>query len=204
MSGATKLIYGLVDPRTHLVRYVGQSSRGLHRPREHRSLGRRTGPHCKRWIAQLQQLGLDYEVVLLETGDLDLNIAERWWIAYGRASGWPLTNLTDGGEGASGYQHTDESRARISRARIGIRFSEETRKRIAEANLRPEIRDRIVARMTGQNNPMSNARRIAPAPTTRADVKQKISDTLRGHEVSDATRKKISDSLKRYNGERRN
>ncbi len=28
-----------------------------------------------------------------------LHEAERWWIAYGRASGWPLRNKSDGGEG---------------------------------------------------------------------------------------------------------
>ena len=92
------LIYGLVDPRTLLIRYVGLSSRGLDRPRAHR---RPSCPdtYCRRWVKTLEQQGLTYEIVVLEVIDeaSKLPAAECWWIAYGRACGWPLTNLTNGG-----------------------------------------------------------------------------------------------------------
>jgi hypothetical protein len=44
-------------------------------------------------------LELDYEITVLEAvhDALKLEEAERWWIAFGRACGWPLTNIRDGG-----------------------------------------------------------------------------------------------------------
>ncbi len=49
-----------------------------------------------------------------------LNDAEIWWIAYGRASEWPLTNLTNGGDGGTlGYHHTPEACERIGAPKRG-------------------------------------------------------------------------------------
>ncbi len=96
------LIYGLVDPRSLLVHYVGMSSRGYARALEHQggSPPAMYSPKA-RWISSLQALGIGYHVVLLEVvrTPSELAEAERRWIAYGRLSGWPLTNTTDGGEG---------------------------------------------------------------------------------------------------------
>lgn len=90
------IIYGLVDPRTLLIRYVGMSSSGLLRPKQHR---KHSGPHCGNWIKQLQRLGHAYEIVVLEVcqSAFDLPAAECWWIDYGKASRWPLTNCRSGG-----------------------------------------------------------------------------------------------------------
>lgn len=98
MDVPTYLIYGLIDPRSRLIRYVGLSSSGLQRPKAHR---RRSCPdsYCRRWVRSLQSLGLDYEIVVLEVVDnvSRLDKAERWWIAFGLALGWPLTNCMLGG-----------------------------------------------------------------------------------------------------------
>lgn len=94
------IIYGLVDPSDLLVHYVGLSSRGLKRPREHRlASDKSASPDCGRWVAALQSRGLDFDIVILEEVETDtqLQTAERWWIAYGRLSGWPLTNRSSGG-----------------------------------------------------------------------------------------------------------
>ena len=93
------LIYGLIDPQTRLIRYVGLSSTGLSRPKQHRKRSRSDNTYCRRWVKSLQRLGLDYEITILEvlTDRSELAEAERWWIAFGRGCGWPLTNLTDGG-----------------------------------------------------------------------------------------------------------
>ena len=109
------MIYGLVDPRTLLVRYVGMSSTGMRRPNDH---GRpaalaKDKTHKGKWIRALRRNGYDYEIVILDEVE-DLVIAERWWIAFGRACGWPLTNHTDGGEGAPGVKRSVLSRQRQS------------------------------------------------------------------------------------------
>jgi hypothetical protein len=47
-------------------------------------------------VRSLQRLGLITVLETIQTAP-DLAKAERWWIAFGRACGWPLTNIMDGG-----------------------------------------------------------------------------------------------------------
>lgn len=146
------LIYGLRDPRTQEIRYVGSSKRGLARPRVHAGLARRGEPgHKANWIRSLQADGLSYEIVVLERVQTvaDLTSAEMRWIALGKSAG-TLTNLTDGGDGVlnpslesrqsraeklRGHPVSAETRRRISIGRAGFKHTEETRQRIS-ASLR--------------------------------------------------------------------
>jgi hypothetical protein len=121
------LIYGLIDPRTRLIRYVGLSSTGMKRPQDHR---RSSCPdtYCRRWVRKLQSRGLDYKITVLEVVKdiVDLRGAERWWIAYGRACGWPLTNLTDGG-GPSEAALAERRRRNKESALVKAKAAEEAR-----------------------------------------------------------------------------
>lgn len=80
-------------------------------------------------------------------------------------------NLTEGGDGAAGLSPSPETRAKVSRALVGIRRSELTRARMSEAQK--------------GNNYFKGQRQ---SPTTRA----KISAALKGHPVSVAAREKMS------------
>lgn len=114
------IIYGLIDPRTKLVRYIGKCTRGLKRAKAHSTKWCLAQPtYSAAWIKTLIAVGLIYEVTILEVTTIDLlSQAERWWISYGRASRWPLTNLTDGGEGAPGmYTSRKLRQARSARAK---------------------------------------------------------------------------------------
>jgi len=139
------LIYGLIDPRTLLIRYVGKSLTGLRRPQQHRHCNPRTsGPHCINWIKQLLAEGFCYEIAILDHGRKEiLSVLERYWIAFGRACGWPLTNLTAGGDGFSGVV-TAAHRAKLSAALTGHLVSAATRaKQAAKTRAqmqRPEAR----------------------------------------------------------------
>lgn len=161
--GGARLIYGLVDPRTLLVRYVGQSARGLARPRDHRGPAR-DNTRRSTWIKSLRALGLNFEIVVLEQGCVDLDASERWWIAYGRASGWALTNHTDGGDGCKGRTSTDETRARLSEALRGRVFSPEWRAKISAAKMghatSPEHRAKLA----------EAGRKRVQSPETRARI----------------------------------
>jgi len=110
-------VYGLIDPRNGALRYVGSSTRGMDRPRDHwkRKQDRERHDHCHAWVRSLLREGLVPVVEVLET-TRHLNEAEPFWIAYFRMIGADLTNMTDGGEGA---QQTAEVRAKISKTMTG-------------------------------------------------------------------------------------
>lgn len=82
-SGMTHLVYGYLDPRTDVLRYIGKSSRGLQRPRQFVSHSNR----CLAWIKSLAAAGLKPTIVVLEELPAgatfeQLNAAERRCIAY--------------------------------------------------------------------------------------------------------------------------
>jgi hypothetical protein len=166
------IIYGLVDPRTDEVRYVGKSVNGESRARAHRHPRYRqeyAHTYNARWIESLLSQGLDYVIRVLEVCDRDtLSAAEQRWIAYGRANGWRLTNGTDGGDGAlnpstesrakrsdalRGRVFSDEHRAKISAAKRGVKQSAEHRARLTEVrrSFPAEVRARITAATRSAN-----------------------------------------------------
>lgn len=170
------LIYGLVDPRSKIVQYVGRSSSGPARPGQHRSY-KSHGETTELWLQELFASGGDYTIVVLEeiadpkapsdrcwwwTGlnATALCDAERWWIAFfGRVdrSTGVLTNETDGGRGGSPHGDKHPSKQPKSRA-----------KRSAEATVRwadPEFKARATAAITeAVNKPeVVQARQITSA-----------------------------------------
>lgn len=157
------IIYGLIDPDSLMIRYIGKSCSGLNRPRNHRAAAKRVRnreeTHKARWIRSLLSRGLEYEIVILdETVPEALYDLEQWWIVYGRALGWPLTNLTDGGPGNLGWKMPSETRVKIANASRGRVWSDESRARSSAASARrtPEGIARNVAAM---HTPESNAKR---------------------------------------------
>ncbi len=137
------LIYGLRDPRDLRIRYVGKSSSGLDRPNRHRlsnNIKKTFNSPRTVWIRSLLKLELTYEIVVLQriTNKNELNSAERYWISIGKQAG-TLTNVTDGGEGASGWRMPEEQRQKIKRVLAanlptrgfsGRKHSDESRQKI--------------------------------------------------------------------------
>lgn len=173
------MIYGLVDPRTRLVRYVGCSSRGFERPRAHAMpSARKFNPYKDRWIKQLEAAGLSYEIAVLAPSTPEtLKADEIWWIAYARASGWPITNLTDGGDGTLGWVPPPEYRAKISARFKGRKFTPEHLAKIAAKHrgrkATDEARENMRRAHTGKTQPPEtiakrNATRAATLAATEA------------------------------------
>lgn len=166
------LIYGLVDPRTDEVRYIGQSSSGLIRPLNH---GTPSSLQCRRhsahWLRSLGDAGLHYGVRILEelSSRDDLDKAEIRWIAAARAAGWSLTNHNDGGGGNRGWKASAETKAKMSTS---------GKRRMAD----PAERAKVSAASKGR-------------PVTAAQ-RAKISATLMGHTFTQATKDKIAATLR--------
>jgi hypothetical protein len=96
-------IYGLVDPETRTIRYVGKSNDPYYRLRAksgHVEDARRGFTyHKSNWIRSLLSKGLVPEVIILEPClKTEWSEREKCWIKTLREKGFPLTNIHDGGD----------------------------------------------------------------------------------------------------------
>lgn len=131
------LVYGLADPETGEIRYIGRSSSGLHRPKDHATPGhlRAEGStHKTNWIKALLRHGLSPEIkVLRECFSIEETFdVERDLIALYRAKGARLTNQSDGGAGSVGCVRSEEFKLNLSKARKGVPRPEWVKQRIEE------------------------------------------------------------------------
>lgn len=96
------VIYGLVDPNSNEVRYVGKAIDLYTRIRNHYKPSRLIAKtHKNNWLKTLFIDGLKPLVIILEIceSEKELNECEIKWIKYYRELGCDLTNATDGGDG---------------------------------------------------------------------------------------------------------
>lgn len=115
-------IYAMYDPRDDVTfRYVGYTGESLQaRLWRHISCVRHGEDfHKSRWIRQLLAEDIRPVMHLLEEVEPDPAVwvpRERYWIARLRELGHPLTNSTEGGEGAIGgkWKWSEEAKARQS------------------------------------------------------------------------------------------
>lgn len=194
------LIYGLRDPRDKRIRYVGKSSSGMRRPREHDReglLSREKNQAKRDWIREVHAAGMRCEIVVLQFCHRDeLDVAERCWIIIGRSAG-TLTNLANGGGGIR--QASTETRAKMSAVKLGKRHSEETKKKISDANrgrkASSETRAAMSAARLGKKASQEARENNAAAQRGRKhseEVRAKIARAHLGLRHTDESRAKIS------------
>jgi hypothetical protein len=129
-------VYLLIDPRTGAVFYVGKGTGK--RAKVHfsaSSLKRRNMKNSTIKAIISENLSPVVEIVSTDLSEPEAFDVEKTLIAkYGRRDIGTgiLTNLTDGGEGTSGYRHaprSEETRRKISEAHKGMRYSEEVNRK---------------------------------------------------------------------------
>lgn len=179
-----------------MIYYVGKSSTGAKRPRRSHAHGR-----CKGWLRELQSVGLTPCVIFLEEVDSQgradlcwwwvgrksspLNDAERWWIAYGRALGWPLTNVKDGGEGGKGLRHTAAAKEAIGKASRNQRLADWKN---------PEYRQKITEAFRESKRSLESRARSskqAKAQWENPDLAARMRENLRGAHTTPEFREKL-------------
>jgi hypothetical protein len=170
-------IYGLVDPQTQELRYVGKTVTSLVKRRDAHFTGVKRAAKITRKVAWLLTLGgARPEVFEIESvGDQNWKESEKFWLAYYRSIGCDLVNESLGGAGGGAlgkhWNLSIETRNRMSVARKG--------KPLSEAN-------KIALRKPHQyKSAESRARSMA-------------GKILLGGTHSPETRRKMSDSQKRY------
>lgn len=143
------VIYGLYDPITDEVRYVGKAVNLYNRIKNHYKNSRLIiETHKNNWLNKLLKNGLYVNVKIIELCDDEsqLNDCEIKWINYYKLIGCDLTNGTNGGDGGrmsedsikkmiltkTGKKLTEEHKLKISESKKGHSVSEDTRKKLIE------------------------------------------------------------------------
>jgi len=176
-------IYIYLDPRKHGKYcyknmcftfepfYVGKGSNG-----RYKNISRRSDYFIRK-INKIKKSGLEPIVIklfenLFEKQSLDKEIELIEEIR--KINPGFLVNETDGGDGTSGYIHTEESKNKMSENHKGKIVSEETRKKMSENN-------------KGENHPNFGKH---PSEETR----KKMSESQNGKKLSEETRMKMSEN----------
>jgi predicted DNA-binding protein YlxM (UPF0122 family) len=200
-------IYGLADPRTGHVRYVGITINLITaRLSAHRKASKRTRTPCACWMRKLSTLSLQPQVFLLET-TCDAS-RETYWIRFFRAAGATLLNCDDGGRYHPNI--TEETRQRQSEAArererryreqgiihrrwLGMKHSEETKQKLREIN-----RGR---KLWSEEQKLALSRRMAESWATGAI---NVENIVRGSQqpTSRLTEEQVALLRQRYSNER--
>lgn len=166
------IIYGLRDPRTKFLKYIGRSSSGLRRPRTHlcRSVYEHGRYEVYSWIRALHAEGMVPDILVLqecESAD-ELDDAETEQIAYFKFCGAVLTNMTSGGSGTravksrkgqKGHTPTKETREQISKS-LKKFFEDPANRESLRHNMTAEQRKAAAERMAAYNRTPESARRV--------------------------------------------
>ena len=155
-------VYMLVDPRNNQPFYVGKGkgNRCRFHLDEAKYYNKRKSLKLSK-IRKLFSLGMEPTIVKVEENVTDAQAIdlEVLLIAEMRDIGIPLTNMTDGGDGAQGYKHPKEHLDRMS-ALFKNRFvSEETKQRMRKPKSEQGRANIAKARLTTSYRPTEETKR---------------------------------------------
>lgn len=128
-------IYGLVDPITSQLRYVGKSINPNSRFRKHLQDSKKKITYKDKWVFNLLVNNNKPELLIIDIiEDDNWEFWEIFYISYFKSIGCRLTNLTNGGDNPpsnKGKKRSEEVIRRITELNRGQKRSEETRIKIS-------------------------------------------------------------------------
>jgi hypothetical protein len=209
------VIYGLFDPISKCLHYIGYTSNQERRYEAHCQNKEGTKQKCI-WIGGLkkQRLKPVMEVIEEYATTSELPDAEEFWYGYFKLIGAELYNDPHyiGKGGGKGRKHTEETRQKLSKAAKGRPKSEEHKRKIGEGNkgksVSGETRKKISKiskiRKGKSNGPLSEETRQKIAETKKGnrnpnfgktpseETRRKMSIASTGRKHSDETKQKIA------------
>lgn len=159
-------VYEHIRPDTNKVFYVGKGSGNRLNSKNNRN---------RYWNFVVEKSGGFLSRKLIETNDEEFILfVEIETIDLYKKRKIKLCNITNGGEGISGYKHTEETKEKVRRAalnRIHPKHTKETKEKIRQANTGVVFTD---------------------------ERKRKISEKAKGRKMSDETKEKIGYKNRKY------
>ena len=189
--------------------YIGKTIKTIEqRFKQHISVSRRQTATQSNTVLHraIRKYGTEsFTITELESGfnsEDDLNEAEIRYISELS----PQYNMTEGGEGISGHEHSSETRKKISETHKGKKLSEDHIRKISEAKKGKKLSEDHIRKMSesrkGKPKSEEHKRKMSEAFKGRnrsEETKRKISESLKGRKRSEETKRKISESVKRRN-----
>lgn len=122
-------VYLHIDPIKNKVFYVGKGKN-----RRAYSLSNRNKYH-KRIVSKIKEKGLTpiIQIVKMFETENDAFDYEKFLIKKYRDEGIKLTNFTDGGEGLSGHEFSEEHKRKMSKAATGRKYKKEEIEKYSES-----------------------------------------------------------------------
>jgi group I intron endonuclease len=188
----------MIDPNSKELRYIGLAKDLQGRIYGHyKPSNLKKNTHKNNWVKSLLFNKQEPEIVILEqyNSEAELPQAEADMIAYYRFIGADLTNATDGGEGMSGYRHTEEEKKRRSEANKGrVKTPEEcaniSASKMGEQNpmYGKQLSDerKKQSSMPGESNPFFNKKHTD-------ETKAKMREAKLGGHLTEQAKTKLSD-----------
>jgi hypothetical protein len=173
-------VYTLTDPRNGLPFYVGKGhgKRCEFHLDEAKYYTKRKSKKLNK-IRKLMSLGMQPIITKVEENVSDEQAIdfECLLIAEMRDIGIPLTNMTDGGDGAKGYRHTEEHLKYVSELFKGRVVSEETKQKMRKPRSEEGRANIAKARLTTAYRPSEETKRktseaLLGRPSPMKDRKQ--------------------------------
>jgi hypothetical protein len=198
-------IYGLIDPTTLEVRYIGKSDNPYKRFLRH--IIDKIHSHKYFWVQTLLKQGLKPTLCILEQCENKKSVwsvRERDWISFGRKLKWSLTNETEGGDGWSkGMHHSEETKRKIPGRHSGFKASEETKIKMSLAHkgkpsakkgrpLSKETKEKMSLAQKGEKNSMFGKAPYWKNKHLPEEIRRKISVSSKGKKMSEETKIKMS------------
>lgn len=150
------------------------------------------------WVREIIRDNSDPLILLLEEvpSGQDWEAREKYWVSKMRASIPDLTNVCDGGLGASGAVRSPAQRARISEVHTGLKRPEGTGAKISAARMghvvTQETRDKIRATKAANQRPISAETRakMSAASKGRPKAPEALENMRAAHRSAEARAKK--------------
>jgi len=219
MAQPKNIIYGLFDPRTDELRYIGKSTTGIKRAKAHWKPSQLRNPNnrarSKAWVKSLLANGVVPEARILQECLKDnLADAEIYNIAYYRFIGCRLINHAGGGEGALGIKKSPKT---IALMKTKVPWNKNRKRQIIddlgnvyinvdEAALKLDVTpDHIYSVLSGRK-PHAGGRALSylgfsstlPKLKNKEQISQNASSKSKKMWGNPTTKSKVINSLKEY------